>query len=133
MATLLEEEKAIRELLSAYCFCVDRGDADAFVELFTEDGVWDRGRWGRVEGREALHDYLSAAAGGKTPREVKTRHFSANEVISIEGDTAAARSYVLVMNAAPTPPVPLVLGHYEDRLVKAGGRWRFKSRCLRDE
>jgi len=131
MSKLLEDEKAVRELLAAYCFCVDRADADAFVELFTEDGVWDRGAWGRVEGRRALHDYMSAA-GAKTPREVKTRHFSTNEIVSITQDTAAARSYVLVMNAAATPPVPLVIGHYEDELAKTGGRWRFKSRCLRD-
>jgi SnoaL-like domain len=124
-----EDEKAIRELLSAYCFCVDRAHADAFVELFTEDGVWDRGRFGRVEGRRALHDYLSAAARGAD--KAKTRHFSSNELVTITRDTAAARSYVLVMDAAPTPPVALVIGYYEDQFVKMDGRWRFKSRCLR--
>ncbi len=133
MSTPLDDEKAIRDLLAAYCFCVDRSDADAFVELFSEDGVCDRGPWGRLEGRRALHDYVRAAAGGKTSREVKVRHFCANEVISIAGDTATARCYVLAMNAAPTPPASLVIGHYEDELVKAGGRWRIKSRCLRDE
>lgn len=131
MSTFLEDEKAIRELLSAYCYCVDRADADAFRELFTEDGVWDRGPWGRVEGRRALHDYMSAAALKKTDK-VKTRHLSANEIVTVTQDTAAARSYVLVMDAAPTPPVALVIGHYEDQLAKVGGRWRFKSRCLRD-
>jgi hypothetical protein len=133
MSTLLEDEKAIRGLLAAYCFCVDRSDADAFVELFTEDGVWDRGPWGRLEGRRALHDYVRAAAGAETPRKIKVRHFCANEVISIAGDTATARCYVLAMNAAPTPSVPLVIGHYQDELVKAGDRWRIKSRCLRNE
>ena len=130
MSTMLEDEKAIRELLAAYCFCVDRGDADAFVELFTEDGVCDRGPWGRAEGRRALHEYISASVGS---REVKARHLSANEVVSITRDTAAARSYVLVMNISCSPPVPLVVGHYEDQFVKTGGRWLFKSRCLRNE
>lgn len=133
MSPQLEDEKAIRDLLAEYCFCVDRGDADAFIELFTEDGVWDRGAWGRVEGRKALHEYLTAAAVGEASRAVKTRHICANQLISIEHDTALARSYVLVMNAAPAPPVPLVVGIYEDRLVKAGGRWRFESRRLRNE
>jgi len=127
----LEDEHAIRKLLSAYCFCVDRTDADAFVELFTEDGVWDRGRWGRVEGRQALHDYMSAAAA-KAPGGAKTRHLSANEIVSITQDAAAARSYVLVMDAAPMPPAALVVGYYEDQLARVGGRWRFKTRCLRD-
>lgn len=130
MSTLLEDEKAIRELLHAYCFCMDRGNADELVELFTKDCVWDGGPWGRAEGRRALHEFLCAAVGSG---EVKSRHLSANEVISITRDTAVAHSYALVMNVSLNPPVPLVVGHYEDQLVKVGGRWLFKSRRIRNE
>jgi uncharacterized protein (TIGR02246 family) len=130
MSTSLDDEKSIRDLLAAYCFCADRADADAFVELFTEDGVWDRGRWGRLEGRKALHDYMSAASA-KAAGKPTTRHLSANELVSVTRDTATARSYVLVMDVAPTPPLALVVGTYEDEFERVGGRWRFKSRSLR--
>jgi ketosteroid isomerase-like protein len=130
MPTVLEDEKAIRELLAAYCYCLDRGDVDAFVQLFTEDCVWDGGPWGRAEGRRALRESKTSTVGTSA---VKSRHLSSNEIISVTGDTAVARSYVLVMNVAQSPPVPLVLGCYEDQFAKSGGRWLFKSRSLRND
>jgi ketosteroid isomerase-like protein len=130
MPTVPEDENAIHDLLAAYCYCVDRGDVDAFVELFTEDCVWDGGPWGRAEGRRALRESRSSRVDSGA---VKPRHLSSNELISVSGDTAVARSYVLVMNVAQSPPVPLVIGCYEDQFARLGGRWLFKSRSLRNE
>ena len=43
MTSTLENKEQIRELLASYCFHVDSGDAEAFVNLFTDDGVQDLG------------------------------------------------------------------------------------------
>ena len=130
MSRLLEDEKAIHDLLAAYCYCVDRGDVEALVDLFTEDCVWDGGPWGSVEGRQALREFRSSSAASDA---IKTRHLSSSEVISITGDTAAACSYVLVMNVAQSPPAPLVVGCYDDQFARVGKRWLFKSRRLRSD
>jgi len=126
MSMILEDKDAIRELLASYCFCIDRGDPQALLAQLAEDCVWDGGPIGRYEG-EALRQFLTAATGG----ERKRRHFLANEIITVTGDTATARSYLLVVNVADAGPSLGFAGFYEDRLVKRGGRWQFRERLIR--
>jgi hypothetical protein len=47
----------------------------------------------------------------------------------VDGDTAAAQSYVLVVSAGKPLTVTLA-GRYEDRIVRHGGRWRFRTRAV---
>jgi uncharacterized protein (TIGR02246 family) len=127
MPNVLEEKEAIRELFSVYCCCSDRADVSAFVALFTEDCVWDGGPWGRYHGRDALGAFMSEALGGG---KASFRHLTANEIIAVAGDTATARSYVMVMSTRSNPPKPFFTGFYEDELVKRDDRWCFKSRIM---
>ena len=59
VAEMLDRE-AIRDLPARYCDCVWRGDIDALVQLFTEDGAFviktAEGET-RVQGRAALLDF----------------------------------------------------------------------------
>lgn len=127
MSAWLEDKDAIRDLLSNYCFYIDHGQSALYAALFIEECVWDGGPWGRFEGRSALHDFIGAASAVGGP---VSRHFTANEVITVNGDTATARSYVMVVNGAANPPVPAFIGSYEDSFVKVGGRWLFKTRIV---
>lgn len=121
----LADKEAIRELLSNYCFGIDRGSPDAVAELFVEDGIWD-GPMGRCESRRALHEFMTRAGIGGGQGRV--RHLTLNEVISVTGNMATARSYVVGLNAGDAPPSITFAGFYEDRLVKVEGRWLFKER-----
>jgi ketosteroid isomerase-like protein len=98
MSGMLEDDKAIRDLISRYCFLVDRDrDADAFTAMFTEDGVWNSASLGmRVEGRKQLRDFIEGVYGS----DAVYRHLIANAIISIDGDRATARSYVHGSNLA---------------------------------
>jgi ketosteroid isomerase-like protein len=127
MSMMLEDKEAIRELLSSYCFCIDRGDPPGLLAQLAEDCVWDGGPIGRYEGA-ALRQFLSAAASSG---ERQRRHFLANEIITVTGDTATARSYLLVVNVADAGPSLGFAGFYEDRLVKRGGRWLFRERLIK--
>lgn len=126
MSTLLEDKEAIRDLLSSYCHYVDRGDPNGLLAQFTEDGVWDGGPLGRYEGA-AMRQFLGAAASAA---DGKRRHFLANEVITVTGNTATARCYFLIVNVAETGGSIAFAGFYDDRLVKLGGRWLFKQRVI---
>ena len=127
MSTLLEEKEAIRELLSSYCIHTDRKNAEARAALFADDAVWDAGKFGRYEGKQALRAYMDKSASGGT----KFRHFTVNEMITVAGDTASALSYVLVLKLKDDGAPELFSARfYEDRLVKSGGRWLFKSRVI---
>ncbi|GIW41014.1 MAG: hypothetical protein KatS3mg076_1591 [Candidatus Binatia bacterium] len=125
MASLLEEKDAIRELLALYCHTIDAGEYDRWVELFTEDGVFDLGNFGRFQGRESLRSFANhiPTEDGKPT----LRHCVLNSMIDVEGDRARARSYVVVFQGKPALAVSVV-GRYEDELRKVGGSWRFAVR-----
>jgi ketosteroid isomerase-like protein len=133
MSGMLEDDKAIRELISRYCFLVDRvrdRDADAFTAMFTEDGVWNSASLGmRVEGRKQLRDFIAGVYGN----DAVFRHLIANTIISIDGDRATAHSYVHVSNLATGTPVCFMIAFYDDELVKQNGRWLFKVRNVRND
>lgn len=133
MSGMLEDEKAIRNLISRYCFLVDRvpdRDADAFTAMFTEDGIWNSPSLGRrVEGRKQLRDFISEVYRS----DAIYRHLIANAIISIDEDRATAHSYVHVSNLATGTPVCFMIAFYDDELVKQNGKWLFRVRNVRDD
>jgi uncharacterized protein (TIGR02246 family) len=128
MSGVFEDDKAIRDLMSRYCFLVDKvpgHDADAFAALFTEDGVWNSTSIDkRVVGREQLRDFMVGVYNG----DAIYRHLITNAIISIDGDRATARSYVHVSNLVTGTPVCFMIACYDDDLVKQNGKWLFKVR-----
>jgi len=51
-------EKKFRDLLNRFTAAVEAGDGKALAALFTEDGVYHDGFYGRFEGREAIRRML---------------------------------------------------------------------------
>ncbi len=43
MASVLEEKDAIHETIANYCYHFDGGEFDKWLDLFTEDGIFDAG------------------------------------------------------------------------------------------
>ena len=119
-----EDKEQIRELLASYCYHVDSGQAEKYVELFADDCIVELGPLGSFKGKSALLE-LQQRKGGK-PTQV--RHITTNIVSSIQGDTAQVKSYVMALKIDTTPPTLLFSGHYSDDLVKLEGRWLFRSR-----
>jgi len=50
-----------------------------------------------------------------------------NEIIAVDGDRAAVRSYVLVVGGGSEVRLG-VAGRYEDELRRVNGSWRFAER-----
>jgi hypothetical protein len=112
-------------LISNYCYFVDSGEFDRFVDLFTEDSVWDAGEsFGRYEGKAALRAFISQTPPG-------LRHLTLNTVITLDGDDARAKSYIVLLNSTDNAAASIAMtAFYEDHIVKRGGRWLFKSRIV---
>ena len=47
------------QILAAFTDCVEKGDAERFGRLFTEDGVYVDGFYGAFTGRKAIADMLA--------------------------------------------------------------------------
>lgn len=131
MASILEEKDAIRDVMSAYCFYVDNGEFEKFTNLFTADGIFEAGPMGKLQGREAIRNFITAAV----PREGEgpaRKHCTLNHLIRVNGAEAQADSYIIVLRESDSGGsiMASLAGRYEDLLVKEGGEWRFKVRKI---
>jgi uncharacterized protein (TIGR02246 family) len=109
----------IRRLLARYCFAIDARDADAWAELFTEDGVFHYALGDALVGREALKSFVSVIPDDR-------HHLTMNEIIEIDGDDATVRAYAVVTKESP--PVLSAVGDYADTLCRTADGWRFARR-----
>ena len=127
----------IEELLWRYARTLDSADADGYVAVYTEDGVFDAGAM-RMEGREALHKFVADLKTTRAERAANgtpvggTLHMTANHHIEFTGpDSATVHSYWLTMipgAGADNPTRMAGVGRAEDQLVRVGGKWLIKVR-----
>jgi len=129
MASVLEDKEAIREAFAMYCYNVDDNKPAEFGALFTEDGIWDGGPIGKFEGRDAITAFC---AGLNQNWGVNTfRHHLANQVVTVDGDSAKFNAYVNVMKANPGEPIAIFgSGKYDVDFVRKGGKWLIKKLVL---
>ena len=128
-----EIEAECQALSIAYARSIDFRDYDAFVDLFTEDGVLDTGK--PLEGRAAIQRSVM-----RRPDELRSRHVLTNIFIEVLSDTEARGISYLTLYRHVGPeslqgkPVsfdgPAAVGHYEDRFEKTDTGWKFKRRKL---
>jgi hypothetical protein len=139
-----EDREAILRTLYDYVHGMEYGrDADAYADLFTEDGVWKGaavtstgGAGGlRVEGRKAIRAWF-AESGRDDPNWTlnsgpRMNHNIVVVDIRIDGDRADVQSNALITREHPSGPIIFTMGTWNDVLVRcADGRWRFKLRFL---
>ncbi|WP_439030559.1 nuclear transport factor 2 family protein [Gordonia terrae] len=137
----LEDEKAIRELLSRYGYYADACLDDEYFDLFTDDCVMDVSsgqaddpysvvRW---EGVEALREFLSV----RTARHGdgfygRSLHMQGNNLaVRIDGPEAVASNYSFILQQAE-PDIRLVSASINEWVLrKVDGRWFVQSRIRR--
>lgn len=117
----------ITEVLLRYATGIDRRDWETFRTAFTEDCVLDYGDIGSFSGVDAVTAFMdqSHAMAGHT------MHRLSNFVITLDGDTATARTYVdgLILAADNASGVNAV-GFYDDDLVRTDQGWRIARRVF---
>lgn len=117
-----DDRAAILELSARYLHASDRGDVDAWLDCFTEDGIFEAAPEPPVTGRSALRDYATCLIA-----DVPVRHAPAALWVQGDGDRASMHSYFTVMRLSD-PPVAIQVGRYEDRLAKVAGEWKIAQR-----
>jgi hypothetical protein len=134
---LLEDERDILRTLYSYSHTHDDGRSADWLELFTEDGVFETRRPNgrrRAEGRAELARYREDIAGTYSG-DFALKHVMTSPRITIEGDEAQVEAYFLVVNNAAPGGTPQLysFGRYYDRLVRQDGRWAFQERIVSGE
>ncbi|MBR0683333.1 nuclear transport factor 2 family protein [Roseomonas eburnea] len=120
----VEDRLAIADLRARYCHLLDGRHWPAFIDLFTEDGVFEG--LTAVRGRAALTEFFSRRVPAMTE---EFWHFCSNGTVELDGDRATGRismEYLSVMNGVSY----VSAGHYDDELIKQDGVWRFAARRI---
>jgi ketosteroid isomerase-like protein len=120
-----EDRDDIAAVVLSYATGIDRRDWTLFRSIFTEDCELDYGEIGAWKGADAVTEFMRAAhelAG-------HTMHRLTNQVITVDGDTAQARTYVdaLIMLADNSSGVNAA-GFYDDEFVRTEHRWQIARR-----
>lgn len=117
---IVEAKFALSELRSAYCWHTTRGDRQAVVALFTEDGLFQNHRGEdepvTITGHEALLRHFAPMRPARRVPVVM------NEVSHVDGDTAEG---TCVMQSFGDDGF---VGHYIDRFRVVGECWLFSER-----
>lgn len=92
----LEDRAAIEAILASYGPLADSGNADGIAKLWTETGSYTVGGFGTATG----HAEIAALITGPTHQDLMRMgcaHVLSPHVISIDGDTAQATGYSIVL------------------------------------
>ncbi|WP_213958891.1 nuclear transport factor 2 family protein [Variovorax sp. dw_954] len=128
----LRAERECTRLCNDFAWSVDQCDYDAFVRLFADDGVFERGGQAS-EGSAAIRSFLDGRPQGRV-----TRHLCANIRIDMtSAETAVGTCSALMFqapaesSATPSQPLPVstpVVVDYVDDYVLTHVGWKFKKR-----
>jgi len=132
LARLLDERDVL-EVIYDYCEAADADTPDAFVDHFTEDGLFtyrasaDAPLSLEVRGRAELEKWFVERLPVVPPGTMN--HTTVHPRVSVAGDTAESRSRFVSVRARDGGLFVASTGSYRDRLVRCeDGRWRFAER-----
>ncbi len=120
----LADAEAIRDLARRYAHCVWQKDVAGAISLFTDDGEMDFGDRPPIQGRAALTQVYEQAFGG-----AQFHPFVHNHVIDLHAESATGTCY-LDLRATMGSESMIGSGYYDDRYVRVGTDWKFRSRKL---
>ncbi len=118
----------IQHLCSQYSQGTDLGNAEMWINVFAEDGVFriaDRGEW---VGRDQITEYRRDTF---TPRaaDYTYRHWNSSWVITPDGNgRATGKVYWMGFDPSAEPVIVTDTGIYDDVYVKTADGWRIQER-----
>ena len=124
-----DAHEQIRNLLGRYCEHMDAGDFAVLAELFADATLADENGNVFAAGADevrAMWERQTILYDGR-PR---TRHVTANPVITVDDDAATCTSsYVVFQGTDNLTLQPIVTGRYADTFARDdSGAWRFRQR-----
>jgi hypothetical protein len=119
------DRNEIIELFSRYCYAADGRDPEGWVDCFHPEGLAVSSFWGQARGHDALRKHAVDAA--KRDR-VAERHMWLNTSVTLDGDRAKFRAYLMITRMEGGTPIISVTGHYHGTVVRYQGRWLFEER-----
>jgi ketosteroid isomerase-like protein len=119
----LLDRAAILDCVQRYARGIDRHDVELVTSAYYPDAVDDHGLY------VGSGDGLAVWANNHAHRGlVRHQHHLTNHSVDLEGDTAHAETYYLVVTRSETGTVRLGSGRYLDRFERRAGEWKIADR-----
>jgi hypothetical protein len=133
----LEDERALRDLLTSYSFGADVFRGPQWVGLFTDDGSYDLGSQnvdGAYTGRfTGPDDLLALITGPGMPPAGRAQHFHGPMMFAISGDTATAETYSITYQLDEQDRCEVYcIGFSRWSFRRERGRWLISGRQRRE-
>jgi ketosteroid isomerase-like protein len=134
----VEDKLAIHEAIASYSHTYDCKDAEAFAQLFVEDGIFEivvRGQSNptvRLGSRAAICEWAKHRHQANPTGQ--TRHYQSGVLFdALSSDMAILRTMLLLtmQDATAGAPSVYVTGTYHDRWRKTREGWRLVHRVAR--
>lgn len=127
-----EDCEGVRQVLSRYCFALDRGDLSTLSSLFHRQAAFsvsfENGQ--RHNGRDTIHSWYARFFQQRPNDYQHMRHKIYEPLVTVSGSTATSSTYFDGESKDARGQVQIVAGRYDDALVKEGGQWFFKERTI---
>lgn len=122
----IQDRSAATDLLARYCFYVDEGMTEEWLDLWEEDGVFFGTRSAPVVGHEALRASPEGSLAGGM------RHYLCNVFLDYADseDEITAIGYNLILSWKNSPAI-FANAVVRYTLVRRGDRWKIKSNQVR--
>ncbi|MBC2651205.1 nuclear transport factor 2 family protein [Novosphingobium flavum] len=119
---LIEDERAVIRLQTAYGYYVDKAQWDEAADLFAADATLEIAGRGLYRGQDRIRSYLKCLPS--LLEGTVFNHMQLQPLITLEGDHAWGR-WRAIMEVAIRGKVDLVgEATYENRYVRDGGVWK---------
>lgn len=133
MSDVFKDIYEINRLICRYNSTVDRGDFEGWASCFADGGVFD-GAYQAFTIPQDVEKFRQMATGIMHAAP-NIRHYVTNVQVDVDGDTAHAESFLLLLStplAREDGTVPnsriVQAGIYHDDLVRVDGAWKFTLR-----
>jgi uncharacterized protein (TIGR02246 family) len=122
----LEDRDAIHQLFSDYGHYLDRGDVDAYAELFAVDGEVLLGPMGRAKGRDNIRELMRGVLAESAGNSV---HIISSPKVQLGEDVATSEAmWTVIARDRDGKPLVTMVGRHLDDLVREDGQWRIARR-----
>lgn len=120
--TRLEDIHAIGQLRARYCQALDDGRWENLADTFTDDGAFVG--LSTARGRAEMLEFFPQLNSSTV---TSWWHFSSNETVELDGDTATGTTWLL-QPCVVDGESQIAAGRYEDTMVRTAHGWRFQER-----
>jgi ketosteroid isomerase-like protein len=131
-APAVNDYEGARQLLSRYCFALDRGKLEELGALFHRDAVFsvsfDNGH--QHTGRATIQAWYERFFQQRPGQYKYMRHKIYEPLMTVKGNTATSSTYFDADSVEGDGKVRVVTGRYDDTLVQEEGQWFFQERTI---